>query len=85
MEHFDILIIGGGAAGIAAAKASGGAKVLLADRKSSLGGVLLQCTHRGPAHRRDPSKRDLYRRTDAGNDESAWCCTERPRCDSGQR
>ena len=47
MEHFDILIIGGGAAGIAAAKASGGAKVLLADRKSSLGGVLLQCTHHG--------------------------------------
>ena len=47
MEHFDILIIGGGAAGIAAAKASGGAKVLLVDRKSSLGGVLLQCTHHG--------------------------------------
>lgn len=47
MEHFDILIIGGGAAGIAAAKAAKGAKVLLADRRSSLGGVLLQCTHRG--------------------------------------
>lgn len=47
MEHFDILIIGGGAAGIAAAKAAKGAKVLLADRKAALGGVLLQCTHRG--------------------------------------
>ena len=47
MEHFDILIIGGGAAGIAAAKAAGSAKVLLADRKPKLGGVLLQCTHRG--------------------------------------
>ena len=47
MEHYDILIIGGGAAGIAAAKASAGAKVLLADRKASLGGVLLQCTHHG--------------------------------------
>lgn len=47
MEHFDILIIGGGAAGIAAAKAAAGAKVLLADRKSKLGGVLLQCTHQG--------------------------------------
>ena len=47
MEHFDILIIGGGAAGIAAAKACSGAKVLLADRKSQLGGVLLQCAHRG--------------------------------------
>lgn len=47
MEHYDILIIGGGAAGISAAKAAGGAKVLLADRKGSLGGVLLQCAHRG--------------------------------------
>ena len=47
MEHFDILIIGGGAAGIAAAKECAGAKVLLADRKPKLGGVLLQCTHRG--------------------------------------
>ena len=47
MEHYDILIIGGGAAGIAAAKASAGAKVLLADRKSTLGGVLLQCAHHG--------------------------------------
>ena len=47
MEHYDILIIGGGAAGIAAAKKCGGAKVLLADRKAALGGVLLQCSHRG--------------------------------------
>ena len=47
MEHYDILIIGGGAAGIAAAKECGGARVLLADRRPSLGGVLLQCAHRG--------------------------------------
>lgn len=47
MEHFDILIIGGGAAGIAAAKACSGAKVLLVDRKAALGGVLLQCAHHG--------------------------------------
>lgn len=47
MKHFDILIIGGGAAGIAAAKECAGAKVLLADRKPKLGGVLLQCTHQG--------------------------------------
>ena len=47
MEHYDILIIGGGAAGIAAAKAASGAKVLLVDRKPALGGVLLQCTHHG--------------------------------------
>jgi len=47
MEHYDILIIGGGAAGIAAAKECAGAKVLLADRRAELGGVLLQCSHRG--------------------------------------
>lgn len=47
MEHYDILIIGGGAAGIAAAKAAKGAKVLLVDRKVALGGVLLQCAHHG--------------------------------------
>ena len=33
MEHFDILIIGGGAAGISAAKAAGSAKVLLVDSR----------------------------------------------------
>ena len=47
MEQYDILIIGGGAAGIAAANACAGAKVLLADRRPDLGGVLLQCAHRG--------------------------------------
>ena len=47
MEYFDILIIGGGAAGIAAAKEAAGAKVLLVDSRNALGGVLLQCTHLG--------------------------------------
>lgn len=47
MEHYDILIIGGGAAGIAAAKAAKNARVLLVDSKPALGGVLLQCTHLG--------------------------------------
>ena len=50
MEYYDILIIGGGAAGIAAAKAAAGAgckSVALVDRKPALGGILLQCAHRG--------------------------------------
>ena len=47
MERFDILIIGGGAAGISAAKAAGNASVLLADRNPSLGGILRQCSHHG--------------------------------------
>ena len=47
MEYFDILIIGGGAAGIAAAKGAVGAKVLLVDSKPALGGILLQCAHYG--------------------------------------
>ena len=47
MEHYEILIVGGGAAGISAAKAAHSTKVLLVDRKARLGGVLLQCTHQG--------------------------------------
>ena len=47
MEHYDILIVGGGAAGISAAKAAKGKKVLLAEREDKLGGILLQCAHRG--------------------------------------
>ena len=50
MLHFDIFIIGGGGAGIAAAKAAiqaGCKSVALVDRRSALGGVLLQCSHRG--------------------------------------
>ena len=50
MEHFDILIIGAGAAGIAAAKTAfqaGCRSIALVDRKKHMGGVLLQCAHRG--------------------------------------
>ena len=50
MEQYDILIVGGGAAGIGAAKAAweaGCRSILLTDRKAALGGVLLQCAHRG--------------------------------------
>ena len=50
MEHFDILIIGAGAAGISAAKGAweaGCRSIAIVDRKKSMGGVLLQCVHRG--------------------------------------
>lgn len=47
MENYDVLIVGGGAAGISAAKALRERKVLLAERKDRLGGILLQCFHRG--------------------------------------
>ena len=50
MEHFDILIIGAGAAGIGAATAAyqaGCRSILLTDRKQGMGGVLLQCAHHG--------------------------------------
>lgn len=50
MEHCDILIIGAGAAGLAAAEAAwhaGCKNILLVDRKSTIGGILLQCCHRG--------------------------------------
>jgi NADPH-dependent 2,4-dienoyl-CoA reductase/sulfur reductase-like enzyme len=49
MESFDLLIVGGGAAGMAAAIAAAGAgrKTLLADRENELGGILNQCLHAG--------------------------------------
>lgn len=50
MEQFDILIVGAGAAGIAAAKAAyeaGAKRILLVDHRKKMGGVLLQCLHRG--------------------------------------
>ena len=50
MNEFDILIIGGGAAGIAAAQGAyeaGCRSIAIVDRKKTLGGVLPQCLHRG--------------------------------------
>ena len=50
METCDILIIGAGAAGIGAAKAAaetGCRRTMLVDRKEHMGGILLQCFHRG--------------------------------------
>lgn len=48
-ETYDVCVVGGGAAGIAAAKAaaSKGATVLLVDREPKLGGILKQCVHPG--------------------------------------
>ncbi|MGI6104582.1 MAG: FAD-dependent oxidoreductase [Raoultibacter sp.] len=46
---FDVVVVGGGAAGIAAARkaAQEGADVLLIDREQELGGILKQCIHSG--------------------------------------
>ena len=48
-KYYDILVIGGGAAGMAAAltAAEAGAKVLLAEHSSLPGGVLNRCIHHG--------------------------------------
>ena len=47
--HTDILVIGGGAAGMSAAAgaAAEGASVLLVDERPQLGGILPQCIHNG--------------------------------------
>lgn len=50
MEHYEILIIGGGAAGMGAclaAEEKGCKSMLLVERSEQLGGVLNQCLHHG--------------------------------------
>ena len=49
MEHFELLVVGGGAAGMAAALRADerGMSVLLAERADRLGGILPQCIHSG--------------------------------------
>ena len=49
MEHFDLLVIGGGAAGLSAALSAvkAGQLVLLVEGEAELGGILNQCLHQG--------------------------------------
>ncbi len=49
MKNYDVVVIGGGPAGLAAAESASknGAKVALIERESRLGGIMKQCVHDG--------------------------------------
>lgn len=50
MERYEIVVIGGGPAGLAAASAAeeaGAARILILERDGELGGILNQCIHNG--------------------------------------
>lgn len=49
MMHYDVCVLGGGPAGLAAAisAADNGAKALIIEREAKLGGILKQCIHDG--------------------------------------
>ena len=49
MKDYDVIVIGGGPAGLASAEsaAKAGAKVVVVEREARLGGILKQCVHDG--------------------------------------
>ena len=62
-QAFDVVVIGGGPAGMAAALAAhkAGARVAIVEREQHLGGILRQCIHPGFGLLRSRVRAALYR------------------------
>ena len=82
-NRYDVIVIGAGPAGLAAAEAAhkgGAGRILLLERDNTLGGILNQCIHNGfggPLHR--AGAQDEHRGKDGHDGAGRHAGKTRPR------